>query len=67
MYLFKQATLDRLSKLKITCSNYKALNVMDVHGENHNKVLNEARTRVTKEIQEITDKEVQHASSGRCT
>ena len=67
MYLFKQATLDRLSKLKITCSNYKALKVMDVLGENHNKVLNEARTRVTKEIQEITDKEVQHASSGRCT
>ena len=31
---------------------------MDVLGENHNKVLNEARTRVTKEIQEITDKEV---------
>ena len=40
---------------------------MDVHGENHNKVSNEARTRVTKEIQEITDKEVQHASCGRCT
>ena len=40
---------------------------MDVHGENHNKVLNEARTQVTKKIQEITDKEVQHASSGRFT
>ena len=48
--LFKQATLDRLSKLKITCSNYKALKVMDVLGENHNKVSNEARTWVTKEI-----------------
>ena len=40
---------------------------MDLLRENHNKVLNEARTQVTKEIQEITDKEVQHASSGRRT
>ena len=40
---------------------------MDVHGENHNKVLNEARTRVTKEIQDITGKEVQDARSGKCT
>ena len=31
---------------------------MDLLRENHNKVLNEARTQVTKEIQDITDKEV---------
>ena len=40
---------------------------MDLLRKNHNKVLNEARTQVIKEIQEITDKEVQHASSGRFT
>ena len=41
--------------------------MMDALGENHDQVLNDAKTRIAKEIKTIADTELQHTSSGTCT
>lgn len=64
--IVSQAALDRFSKLKITCSNTKTLKVMDVLGENHDKVLTENKTRIAKDMKAISDAELEHISSGTC-
>lgn len=40
---------------------------MDALGENHDQVLNDAKTRIATEIKTIADTELQHTSSGTCT
>lgn len=65
--LLLQATLNRFGKLKISCSNDKALKVMDLLGENHELALREAKTRIAHEMWTIPEAESQHTRSGTRT
>ena len=46
---FLKATLNRLSKLKVTCTNACALKKLDVLAENHDSPLKAVKERVTQE------------------
>ena len=46
---FLKATLNRMSKLKVTCTNACALKKLDVLGENHDSPLKAVKERVTQE------------------
>lgn len=63
---FSQAALDRLGKLKLACSNTKALKVKDVLGQNHDKILSENKTRTATKIKAIFDAELGYTSGGTC-
>ena len=46
---FLKATLNRLSKLKVTCTNACTLKKLDVLAENHDSPLKAVKERVTQE------------------
>ena len=48
-----QATLNRFSKLKISCCNSKALEVLDTLGEDHDLILHQTKDQITKENEAI--------------
>lgn len=67
-----QATITRLSKLKITCSNTCALNKLDVFSMDHDSPLKAAKQRISEEnvkLKQQTERTVSaaHVCSNTCT
>ena len=69
--LFLKANLNRLWKLKLTCSNPFTLSKLDILGAHHNEVLITAKERISQEqvkLKELTERVTDqvHACSGNC-
>lgn len=47
--IYLQGVLNRLSKLKVTASNYRTLTKMEALGESHDACLQDVRSRITTE------------------
>lgn len=70
--LFLKANLNRLCKLKLTCSNTSTLSKLDILGAHHNEVLITAKERISQEQvkqKELTERVIDqvHACSGNCS
>lgn len=66
-----KANLNRLCKLKLTCSNTSTLSKLDILGAHHNEVLITAKERISQEqvkLKELTERVTDqvHACSGNC-
>ena len=66
-----KANLNRLCKLKLTCSNTSTLSKLDILGAHHNEVLITAKERISQEkvkLKELTQRVTDqvHACSGNC-
>ncbi|XP_074619605.1 uncharacterized protein LOC141878531 [Acropora palmata] len=66
-----EANLNRLCKLKLTCSNTSTLSKLDILGAHHNEVLITAKERIFQEqvkLKELTQRVTDqvHACSGNC-
>lgn len=66
-----KANLNRLCKLKLTCSNTSTLSKLDILGAHHNVVLITAKERISQEqvkLKELTERVTDqvHACSGNC-
>ncbi|XP_048589438.1 uncharacterized protein LOC116618156 [Nematostella vectensis] len=62
-----EATLSRLNKLKVTCSNTKALQVLDVLGEDHDHVCVETQKKIAHEVKATKEAMENHTTAGHCT
>jgi len=57
VFLFFWATMDRLAKLKITCSNVRIRAKFDLLGENHGKEITDLQLKMSKEEEVVAEKE----------
>ncbi|EDO46517.1 predicted protein [Nematostella vectensis] len=61
------ATLSRLNKLKVTCSNTKALQVLDILGEDHDHVCVETQKKIAHGVKATKEAMENHTTAGHCT
>lgn len=52
---FPQATVDRLAKMKVTCSNVRIRAKLDVLGENHDQEILDLQKKMSKDEQFVVD------------
>ena len=57
----KQATLDRLAKLKVTCSAGKLRGKLDLLGEKHNQVVFDIKSKISLDQQNVAEIEARAA------
>ena len=57
LFFFFKATMDRLAKLKITCSNARIHAKFDLLGENHGKEITDLQQKMSKEEEFVAEKE----------